>query len=941
MIQKLVIVTALVLCIGIKFADGQIKNSAGVVKGRVCDAASGEPVVGATLYFPSLNKGVSADLEGYYTIKDIPLGVHEFKASCIGYTTVVISDLEVTEGIVKFDLLMEESVGFLEEAVVTSVKRMNSRLAMIQSVKTANVVVSGVSGIEISKSQDRDASEVIRRIPGVSVINDRHIIVRGLPARYNNVWINNSSVPSTEADSRSFSFDLIPASQLESIMIVKSQSSEIPADFSGGFVKINTGSMPEENSTSVSVGSGINSETHFSDFYIGKSYSSDFIGFDDGTRALAGFVPSRVDNNNRELVDRVTKEGLNNDWFAGSESPLPDIKLSVMHNRAFELKDKSDMGITAALNYSNSYSSQIDMENSRFGAYNMVQDKPEYFYNYTDNQFNKNTRLGGMLNLTWMDEKNKLEFRNMVNVLGKNRYTVREGWQNMSALYNQEKYEYLYTSRYTLTSQLAGRHELEDGNFNWNISYSFAGMNQPDRRIINLEENRIVGDLYYGMMGIDQNEITRDFVKLDENIGGVSLNYTRRINSASIEGEIKTGLFGEMRKREYNNRQFFYRFNRYNLSQDFVYGNPVDDILAVENYGADKLYLYEDTDNRNSYKGDMYNSAAYLSANLTSGRFTLLAGARVEAGRMKLTSYEQIYEFTTSSKNYDIVELYPSLNLSYDICDKNLLRFAYGKSINKQEFRELSSSVYYDFNLFSDVKGNPDLKHALIHNLDLRYEYYPTPSEYASFAIFYKHFRNPIEWTYLDAGGSYTFTFENAESADNWGVEADIKKNLDFIGLDDFTLALNAAWIYSRVEFDRSRSLEKERAMQGQSPYLINSSLHYDNKQAGLNISLLYNRIGRRIVGIGRADTGSGASINNDVPDTYELPRDLIDLSVSKSLGDRVVLKFRASDILGQDVIFEQYPKFVDQEGVVRERTQVSKRFSPGRGFSLSLQMNF
>jgi hypothetical protein len=143
------------------------------------------------------------------------------------------------------------------------------------------------------------------------------------------------------------------------------------------------------------------------------------------------------------------------------------------------------------------------------------------------------------------------------------------------------------------------------------------------------------------------------------------------------------------------------------------------------------------------------------------------------------------------------------------------------------------------------------------------------------------------------------------------------------------------------VEFDRSRSLEKERAMQGQSPYLVNTSLHYDNKRAGVSISVLYNRIGRRIVGIGRADTGSGASINNDVPDTYELPRDLIDLSVSKELGEKIVLKFRASDILGQDVVFEQYPKFIDHEGIVQERNQVSKRFSPGRAFSLSLQMKF
>lgn len=105
------------------------------------------------------------------------------------------------------------------------------------------------------------------------------------------------------------------------------------------------------------------------------------------------------------------------------------------------------------------------------------------------------------------------------------------------------------------------------------------------------------------------------------------------------------------------------------------------------------------------------------------------------------------------------------MNVSYNLTDKQLIRFAYGKSVNRQEFREVSSSVYEDFELFSDVKGNPDLKPAYIHNLDLRYEWYPASGESVSVALFYKHFRHPIEWTFRDGGGSYTYTFENADKA--------------------------------------------------------------------------------------------------------------------------------------------------------------------------------
>ncbi|MDZ4058776.1 MAG: outer membrane beta-barrel protein, partial [Bacteroidales bacterium] len=257
----------------------------------------------------------------------------------------------------------------------------------------------------------------------------------------------------------------------------------------------------------------------------------------------------------------------------------------------------------------------------------------------------------------------------------------------------------------------------------------------------------------------------------------------------------------------------------------------------------------------------------------------------------------------------------------------------------RQEFREISPSVYYDFNLFSDVKGNPDLKQATIHNLDIRFEHYPSAGEYATLALFYKKFINPIEWTYLDAGGSYTYTFENAKGADNWGVEADIKKELSFINLKNFTFGLNAAWIYSKVSFDKERSLERDRAMQGQSPYLVNASLYYDSEKYGISAGVMYNRIGKRIVGIGRADTGSGASVNNDVPDTYELSRDIIDLTVTKRIGKRVELKGGAKDIFNQSIIFQQYPKFIDGNGNTQQRYQNAKSFKPGRYFTLALQI--
>ncbi len=823
-----------------------------LLKGSVVDKTTGEPIIGATVYFEDLLKGASTDLDGTYKIEGVPSGRHRIQIACMTYKTISIPDLDIVKGSNQFDIVMEGSDNVLNAVVVSSVRKMNSQIAMIQTTRSANVVMSGISGREITLSQDRSAAEVVKRIPGVSVINDRYIMVRGLSSRYNNVWINNSAVPSTEADTRSFSFDMLPSSQLENIMIVKSPSAEIPADFSGGFVKMTTKSMPDKNEMIISYGMSANSQTHFNDHFYNTASSTDFLGFDNGVRSLRAIVPERLDNNS-SLVTEVTKNGFRNDWSVKKQRPFLDQRANFMINRAYKLINNAQFGIVGAINYSKSSQTYSYMLNARYGVYNRIADEPEYLYKYIDNQYSIDAKVGAMLNLTYMKGNTKLEFRNILNQIGKNRYTTREGWQNISARYNQEKQEYMYSSRTTYTGQFAGSHRIGESDLDWNISYSYAGLNQPDRRIINREENLIYGDRFFGQMGIDQNEITRDFVKLDEHILSPAVNYTIPLTiKGDIKSEIKAGLYGEFRTRQYSNRQFFYRFNQYNLPEDFVYQPVIDHILNSENLGADKLYIYEDTDNRNSYKGENILGAAFFSYKLPVGKFNFLAGARLEASRMTLTSFNKIYEFTTKDKNYNQVDIFPSLNASYNIDKKNLIRIAYGSSTNRQEFREVSSSVYYDFNLFSDVKGNPDLKNATIHNLDFRYEYYPSNDEYITLALFYKYFINPIEWTYLDAGGSYTYTFENAKGAQNTGIELDIKKNLGFLGIKELTIGLNAALISSKVDFDQSSSLERDRPMQGQSPYLVNFSLFYDNQKLGLSTGLLYNRIGKRIVGIGR-----------------------------------------------------------------------------------------
>ena len=933
------LVTLFLTCSALAMAN---TGTPGSIAGIITDQKLKEPLMGATVQIEGSSTGTVADLDGVFELSNLIPGKYRLVIKYISYKTVTLDEVTVAPGKkTVLEIEMADESQALQGVVVMALMKQNTDVALLSSVKKSVLVQTGVSAQQITKNQDSDASGVIRRIPGISIIDNKFVMVRGLSQRYNNVWINNSGVPSSEADSRAFSFDIIPASQLDNMMVVKSPAPELPSDFSGGFIQIQTKDVPEKNDFSVSVGTTINDQTHFRDSYRNAGSGTDWLGFDNGKRSQSiNLIPTdRLDNTNRISVDQFTRNGFNNDWQVKRYTPVADLKLGMNLNRYFQIRDHQTLALLASVNYANGHKTYSDMENSRYGIYNVQSDRPEYLYNYTDQRYDRNTRVGAMFNLTYIPRAgDKYEFKNIFNQLGADRYTVRDGYQNISAYYGQRKMEYLYTSRTTYSGQFTGTYNRSMRKIDWSAGYSFANKHQPDRRIIELqEEDGTSYPDYKGQYMLDQNEITRDFSRLTEHIFSGAFNYKQDFNLFDIKPTLRTGAYTEYRTRDYNNRQFFYRWNESNLPLGFGFQDVVSQILQPDNYGADKLYIYEDTDNRNSYSGNNMLGAAYLGLFIPVQKLEIYGGGRFEYNRMELKSYTSIYGNRTNTKTYDDARFFPSVNLAYRFNENHIARAAYGSSVNRPEFREVSGSVYYDFDLFSDVKGNPALKTAYIRNLDLRYEYYPSAGELLSVTLFHKNFRNPIEWTYLDAGGSYTYTFENARAANNYGVELEVRKNLDFIGLNDFSVNLNAALIKSKVEFEEG-SLEKDRPMQGQSPYLINAGLYYQNQRYKLNAAVLYNRIGKRIIGVGRVDTSDGGSINNDIPDSYEMPRNAIDLSFSKKFGI-VELKASVNDLLAQRVQFKQFPKF-EKEGKIYERAQVTKSFNPGRSFNVSVSVN-
>lgn len=777
----------------------------------------------------------------------------------------------------------------MRELTVTSTVRRINEIAMVSVAKNASVVMSTVSAQEIKRAQDANASEVIRRVPGVSLIDDKFVMVRGLSQRYNNVWINGGGVPSSEADARAFSFDIIPSGQIDNLMIIKTPAPEYPADYTGGFILINTKDVPSSNSLSFTAGGNWNTTTAFRRF--------------------------------------VTKN--NSDWLTSSGSPWGDLRLGA----EFTLRGRQG-GMVGAVNFSDERRTLSDMANNLYGIYDLSNDRSNYLRRSTDNQYSHNRRLGALLNGTWLSAsgKHKWQWKNILNLIHTSRYTWRTG---ISAQSNREaSAEYFTRSRLTYNTQFTGRHTLGADVLEWSASYSYANRLMPNRRRY-LVDDALTDD---GTLGLTSaNDINIEHTRLHEHIVSLSVGDTRSFNLGRFTPQVKVGAYGEYRTRRYRTREELYNWDpsHNTLPRDFRQMNLPELLSDPQYQGPEGLYLIEDPHWRNSYDGHNTLGSAYASLTFPIGKASIYGGLRYEYSRMELVSNTRDYEASPSSRFYNDGHLYPSLNASYKFNDRHQLRAAYGQSVNRAEFREVSSSVYYDFDLASSVQGNAGLRTCHVNNLDLRYEWYPSAGETVSLAAFYKHFADPIEWTYTVAGGTdLIYSFENARSAYSYGLELDVRKRLDFLGLKGFSWSFNGALIKSRVQFEAS-SRNEARPMQGQSPYLVNTGLFYTHQRLRLTAAVLYNRIGKRIIGVGRSEGTTGSDEAARIPDSYEMPRDAVDFSISKSIGSRLEIKANVRDILSQSVTYQQFATSASG-GEVK---QVTRKYKPGRNIAVSLTL--
>jgi TonB-dependent receptor len=930
-------------------------QTTGTLKGTLLDANTKEALIGASVLLEGTTLGGATDVEGNFVISKVPVGTYTAVITYVGYKTTKIPNLTIEAGritLVNTEVAPDDQT--LEEVTVVGTRSSNTEVAVISEIKEAQQVVSGISAQQILKSQDRDAAEVVRRIPGVTVVDNRFINIRGLNERYNSVWLNDLNAPSTETDKKSFSFDLIPSNLIDRVLIFKTTSPELPGDYAGGLVKVFTRKPSfNEKSLSVSYSIGIRAGTTFNNFIKDKSSSLDFLGFGAKDRSLSNVAPQAQGtpsgNRNFYQIPFEQAQTFKNTYGLTEKAAIPDQRLNLSYLTGFKIGEQS-FGSLTAINYSNTF--------TRFTAKRGINLNPNGIPDATqyDDQNNNNVRLGILQHFIYsLSNGGKIEFRNMFNQIARNQDIIRDIVNTSTGVTTQRYYSLGYQSRSIYNGQLAGNHSLgEKLNIDWILGYAASNKKEPDLRRSSYNLNTTPPVITLAQSGrVDLFTASRLFQDLKENMGTVTANAKYK---PSENIEIAAGTYIELKDRKYKADNYGLSPAKLNNSiPQEISTLPIGQVFAPQNFNADAIQISLDPNSYSVTPGVLpnyyYNGQNKLYAFYASGNFTfsekikLLVGARYEHNIQSLDAADvgnQVkFDLTTD-------KILPSVNLSYNLNEKSLIRAAYGRSLNRPEFRELAPGQYYDFDRSNPVYGSTSqqslfkkpLDVANIDNFDLRYEWYPSEGENVHFGVFYKKFTNPIEELAVNQTSQFGFTYINTPSAYDFGLELDIRKSLNFMdawfgtkSFKNFTLLLNTSLIKSEVDFTGIKNADTwtlKRSLQGQSPYVVNAGIYYQSEPLGLQISALYNVFGPRIISVG--------STSGNYPDIIEMPRNIIDLTVTKNVSEKLAITAGVSDLLNQSFLWVQ--DFERNQKYSRNSDPRLQDYRRGTYFSLGLRYN-
>lgn len=880
------------------------QSQEGRITGRVVDALTGQALSGVDVTIVGTTLGSRTDLDGRYTIVRVPPGAKSVIARRIGRQPRKFDGVVVKAGeaaIVNFTL-GEVSVE-LQSVVVSAAATDRSATAssLLASQQKAASASDGISAEQIKRTPDSNAGEAASRVSGVSIVDGKFLVARGLSERYSTTLLNGAEVASPEPTRKLVPLDVFPASLLESIVVTKSATPDKPGDFSGGAVEIRTKEFPENTIRQFSLTQGYNSQVTFQALPFPTRTGLDFLGFDNGRREPS-FRPANNEAFRDPFVIERFAEGIRNTWNPPRQRVLPKLGLSATLGGQ-RPSERAQLGYVFSL----TYSAAADQQSDRFfGFYSSPAAAAERGFVYQDSRNTVDWGAVGNVSMR-LGRNSKFSWKNLYTRNAEELYSESEGF-NVDLDGNLRLYQFQYVERSLVQSQLAGEHlfpSLRFSRLDWKATVGQSGRNEPDNRQVRYGRNEGSGEPFQLLRNNDAWVRT-----LNDQSRSAQVDFTTPLRFLFTDFTLKTGVLARTKTRKFVGELFeFSPSFTVPLPNDLRTLSP-DKIFQPENLGS-LIVLGFPGISAQPYDADDDITAAYGMLDLfVGGKLRIVTGARLEDWRLDLFDggRERFSRGDTTlipvrRRNRDVLL---SANVTYALSERANLRLAAFQSVSRPDTRELSQDEYTEIAGSCSTIGNPALQRGKVANADARLEWYPRPGEVLSASGFYKRFTDPIIRR-VDGRNNCTYSVANAESASNLGVEAEVRKDLTFLPsvLSRLSASFNVTLVRTSVVISPVfGNYEPGLDLEGQSPYVVNAGLAYANRTNSLSASMLYNVFGDRIVRYGFASSGGANAIQG--PNILERGRSSLDAKVQRVFSERFSMSLSARNLTNQRVQFYQ-----------------------------------
>ena len=923
--------------------------SQNVIRGIISDSLTNESLIGATAFIKETKIGTSTDINGQFEFRNLNPGNYEIEFRYISYHTKKLQ-ISITDS--TFINVKMKSV----EQILTTVNiqgkiNRESNIELMKIQKNSAIIIDGMNAETFKKTPDNKASDVFKRVSGTTVQDNKFVIIRGLNDRYNFGLINGSTLPSSESDRRAFSFDIFPSNMIDNILIMKTATPDLPGEFAGGVININTSEPKDEKITSFQIGTSYNTLTTFKYFTTYQGSKTDFLGFGSYDRRIPNGIP---ETKNFTLLSKMQKSEIAklipDNWSTYNVVALPNINIQSTINRNFNFKKNSSFGFIFGYNYQYNFNTnnllRQDFEESSIGVVKKVE--------LNDTVFTKSILHSSMLNFTYhINDKNSIKFKNLFSINSEDKVNIRHGVRELDNDPHQweKSTNFWYTENKLSTHQLLGEHKIQKFKLDWNLGYSNVKRDIPNlRRIVYRKYSLLENDTNETYTAVIQTNGTMPTAAgnmfwsySNEDIYAGRLDLSYNFDFGIFENEIKIGSWNQYRSRDFTSRNF--GFSQYKPIGSQFYSPllllPADSIFMQQNMGLlnngkGGFKLEESTRVDDSYQASSSLNAQYIMIDSKIGKkFRINGGLRIESYNQK---FQWIEDGTFLDKKIDttVIDFLPSINLIYSFNQKFKIRTSYYKSVSRPEFRELAPFSFYNFIQDNIISGDPNLKRAVIHNADIRFEFYPSSSQIISASGFYKNFTDPIEMICrTGTSGAPELYFANVERVDNFGAELELKiklntfsKNKENKFLKNTSIFTNISFIKSIVDLTGYIGSGESRPLQGQSPYIINTGVFWQNSKNTWQTSVSYNYIGPRIYIVG----------NVQEPSVWEQGRHVLDFQIVKKIK-KWEIRLNVRDLLAQDLIYFQ--DLNNTKHFEPEIDNLWQKTNFGQNISLSAKYNF